>query len=70
MSKKYEDGWYRVYGYKVYVENGKVIRGMTEDCQRTTYPYVDCKYGGYDLCTSLSLSAFRQRVKRDKAFMK
>lgn len=26
-----KDGWHKVYGENVYVENGKVVRGVTKD---------------------------------------
>ena len=26
-----KDGWHKVYGEDVYVENGKVVRGVTKD---------------------------------------
>ena len=26
-----KDGWHNVYGEDVYVENGKVVRGVTKD---------------------------------------
>lgn len=36
---KVKDGWHRVYGHDVYVEDGRVLRGTTTDGQNTTYPY-------------------------------
>lgn len=40
--EKVKDGWHTVKGYEVYVEDGKIIRGVKEDFngQRVTaYPY-------------------------------
>ena len=37
-----KDGWHKVYGEDVYVENGKVVRGVTKDVngsEKTCYPY-------------------------------
>lgn len=37
-----KDGWHNVYGEDVYVENGKVVRGVTKDAsgsEKTCHPY-------------------------------
>lgn len=70
MKKVYEDGWYKVSGYEVYVEDGVIVRGVSADGQRTTYPYIKCKTGGWDNASRcLTVSAFRSRVARETARM-
>lgn len=32
-----KDGWHKINGYTVYIEDNKVVRGVTDN--RTTYPY-------------------------------
>lgn len=42
MAKKIKDGWHVFYGVEVYVENGKVLRGVVWDgplTERPVYPY-------------------------------
>lgn len=39
---KIKDGWHIIKGYEVYVENGRVIRGVKEDInggEIPAYPY-------------------------------
>jgi len=66
MKKIIADGWHTVEGYEVYVENGKILRGILGkgNAQRTAYPYKVSKYGGMDIDTGISVDAFRAGVKR------
>lgn len=47
-----KDGWHVVYGWKVYTENGIVIKGMKTDSNGyyvAAYPYKrNKKFGGWD----------------------
>ena len=39
---KIKDGWHKIKGYEVYVENGRVVRGVKEDInggEVPAYPY-------------------------------
>ena len=64
--KKVLDGWYTIGSYEVAVDNGRVIYAMRAG--KCYHPYiVNRKYGGYDLDTSLSLSALRARLTRGTA---
>ena len=72
--KKISDGWHKVSGYDVYIEDGKILRGIKLDhngSQVTAYPYV--KYngpgGGWTSCSGITVEAFRSRVKRGTAMM-
>ena len=64
-----KDGWHKVYGWDVLVEDGKVVRGLNSKGDLPLYPYVCSPYGGWDLCQYLSLVAFRKRVARGTAKM-
>ena len=62
---KSNDGWREVYGRKVYVENGKVIRGLSTDGQRTVWPYEGTNSGGLNnVSGKLTLAALRARTDR------
>lgn len=69
--KKNKDGWHVIYGYRVYVEDSCILRGIIGDgnSQRTSYPYRISKYGGWNNCAGLSVNAFRAGVKRDTIMM-
>jgi|LSQX01.2.fsa_nt_gb pyocin large subunit-like protein len=65
--KKMRDGWKIAEGYEVYVENGKILRGVKLDAnggRRTAYPYRQVRSGGWKLETGVSLAAFRAAVRR------
>lgn len=62
MKKIVKDGWHMVYGYPVYVEDGKVKRAISSGV--TAYPYRKCTYGGWDLVTHLTLDALRAGLSR------
>lgn len=61
-------GWYTIGTYAVCLDNGRVIYAIRDgNCY---HPYiVNRKYGGYDLDTTLSLSALRARLSRGTAIL-
>lgn len=71
MKKMISDGWHMAAGYKVYVEDGKILRGILGDgCnQRTAYPYRESKYGGYTECIGITVAAFCSAARRGTAIM-
>lgn len=65
--KKVNDGWHMIANCEVYVENGKVVRGIKHDHYAgkvTGYPYRGSRDGGWDLDQSCSPDTFRAAVKR------
>ena len=58
-----KDGWHVVYGRDVYVEDGRVRRGLSHDGQRTVYPYRATK-GGWVREYSPTVCAFRAGLRR------
>lgn len=67
MKRKISDGWHKIYGYDVYVEDGCVVRGVTDDWKqglRTTWVYRASKYGGWDSAGKVTVDAFRAGVRR------
>lgn len=61
MSAKYKDGWHRLNGCPVYLEDGKIVRAMRKDENGewiTAYPYRKSKAGGWDNCTGITYGAF------------
>ena len=63
MKKMVKDGWHKVCGYDVYVEDGEVKRAISDGC--TAYPYRASRYGGWDKDTHLSLDALRAGLSRE-----
>ena len=62
MKKMINDGWHKVYGFDVYVENGIVNRAISNGV--TAYPYRASKYGGWDIDTYMTLDALRAGLSR------
>jgi hypothetical protein len=66
---KRAEGWFKVYGYMVLVEDGIVICGYSlGSAPYTLYPY-KATAAGWELA-DMSLTTFRARVKRGEACMK
>lgn len=70
-----KDGWHVVYNEDVYVENGKVVRGVTKDyngSEVTSYPYEYNK--DYNCWVNVSgrvtLSSYRAGYNRGTKCMK
>lgn len=64
--KQYKDGFYKVAGYEVIIEDGYVARVCTDE-ERGSWgvPYIPCRTGGWDNAYKcLSPDAFRARVNR------
>lgn len=70
MKKTIRDGWHTIAGYNVYIENGYIKRGLSNDGSRTTYPYSSGKYDGWDLDTYMTPDNFRRKVKNGSATMR
>ena len=64
--KQYKDGWHKIAGYEVYMEDGYIIRGMTGNGtkQRTTFIYRASRNECWDLIERIRPDAFRAGVKR------
>jgi hypothetical protein len=60
--EKMKDGWHKIQGYEVYVENNKVIRGLKENGTLPAYPYKTAKDGGWDNAAGVSVSTFSKGV--------
>ena len=65
-----EERFGKVYGYTVYVEEGKVTMALDKDGY-AKYPYIASNQGGWDLASrELSVSALRQRMARGTAVLR
>ena len=63
------DGWFKVYGWMVFVEGGVIVRGYSCTGKGgTLYPYKTTREG-WDRA-DMSLTTFRARAKRGLAEMK
>lgn len=70
-----KDGWHKVYNEDVYVENGKVVRGVKKDyngSEITCYPYEydknqDC---WINISGKATLSSYRSGRKKGTKCMK
>lgn len=67
-TKITKDGWHTLNGYEVYVEDNRVKIANSKDGQRTLYPYIACKNGGWDNASGVfTLSELRGRLNRGTA---
>lgn len=66
MKRVVKDGWHTIMGYSVYVEDGRVLRGILGEgnAQRTAFPFRKSKSGGWDNDAGLSVDAFKAGMKR------
>ena len=62
--KKVKDGWYKVYGYDVWVEDGWAVRGLSNDGSRPLYIYTVDRSGELDRRDGVRLDALRKGVAR------
>lgn len=66
--KRYKDGWHKIAGYEVYMEDGYIVRGTlgTGVNYRSAYVYRWCgaPYNAWVREDSISPDAFRAAVKR------
>ena len=67
-----KNGWHKILGYDVYIENNKVLRGTLGEgsTYRTAYPY---KWDKTHRCwiknVDVSVNSFRNGVKRESVIM-
>ena len=66
-----KDGWHKIQGYLVFVEDGIVKRGRTEGWNAVaTWPYRTSRTSsGWWLDDTMTVSAFSARVRRGTAMM-
>lgn len=67
MKKKIQDGWHKIYGYEVYVEDERVWRGIKYNWNGsplTSYPYrrMDCNTWNNE--SGMSFWSFVSGVRR------
>lgn len=65
--------WRIAAGHEVFVENGKILRGMVRDSNgsyKPTYPYRLNRNGTWIIETGVTLAAFRSAVRRGTMDMK
>ncbi len=65
VARKYADGWHTLKGFRVYVENGMVIRGLIHDRNGEdvpSYPYYsdDTTDGWYKVSGKVKADTFRR----------
>ena len=65
---KVKNGWHTISGYTVYVEDGKVLRGLSTDKQKAVFPYRAVK-DGWTSASGLTVDAFRSGIRRDTIIM-
>ena len=69
MKKTVKDGWHKIAGYDVYVDNGYIKRGTKDNGRLTAWPYRSGKDGGWDLDQYMTPDSFRRKVKNGSAAM-
>ena len=62
---KIKDGWHTIAGYEVYVENGRILRGLNGSGDKTLYPYRwNKQYDSRVNDSGLTVDAFRAGIRR------
>lgn len=72
MKRKISDGWHKLCGYDVYVEDGCVVRGVSDDWKqglRTTWVYRTSRHGDFVFAGKVTVDAFRAGVRRGTIIM-
>lgn len=69
-TKKAADGWHTVHGQEIYVEEGVVVRGVSDG--RTTYPYRKDRTGNgwTNISREITLAAYSAGWRRGTIAMK
>ena len=65
--------WVKIYGYNVAVDDqdGTVHHAVSDDGQRTLFPYEQSIYDGLDLCSGwYTVNQFRRRMKKGQVCFK
>lgn len=68
-----KDGWHEIMGYRVWVEDGMILRGMKKDYNNSwiaCYVYRESRRGGFDKEEKITVDAFRAGVRRGTIWMK
>ncbi len=68
----YGDGWHQVCGFRVYVENKRIVYGVSSQDwqQRTTYPYIWYNWANcWVNVRGVTVNAFRSAYQRGRAIM-
>lgn len=65
--RKFRDGWHKIAGYNIYVENNRVMRGLKgpEWNPVPSFPYRWSKNLHCWCAENMTVDAFRAGVKRD-----
>lgn len=61
--RKITDGWHNLCGCKVYVEDGRVLRGLSDDGQKPLYIYRH-KKDGWTSDGGITVDAFCSGIRR------
>ncbi len=67
-----KNGWHKILGYDVYIEDNKVLRGTLGDgvTYRSVNPYKwNKRYRCWIKTTGINTSTFRKSVKRESIIM-
>lgn len=70
-EKKARDGWHKVYGYHVYVEDGMVTHGTDDTYDAALYPYRSIRgCGGWHLAQGyFTLDGLRSAIRNGSAIL-
>ena len=72
MTKKLNDGWNVVADREVYVEDGRITRGLKKDMNGSNvaaYVYRKSSLGGWDKVESVTVKAFETAVEKGKMIL-
>lgn len=72
MKTRIKDGWHTLYGWEVYVEEGRIMRGVKSDRNGSSvcaYPYRKSTNNSWTIEDGISYWAFVSGVRRGTVCM-
>ncbi len=63
-EKEYKDGWHKICGYNVYIENDKVLRGTKSNGTLPAYVYRRVNERTWSHEENITVNAFRAGIRR------
>lgn len=72
MKRQIKDGWHKICGWDVYIEDEKILRGIREDRNGspvTAFPYRRTKDGSWTSQSGIGYWAFISGMRRQTVRM-
>lgn len=68
--RKYEDGWHKISGIDVYIENDMIVRSITADWSQPLYLYEYDKKMNVLTKVIVTVPEFRRKIREGKIYLR